>query len=219
LRNSVLRGPAEQTDVETEVAVRSDWMKAQLALDCSQGSLLEKNNITLHRNDKLRMAPVWRCQINSIEGLRSKRIVELFVAEDCFNLVLLSEPAVLRTGRTARRCCGGWLRPSSEQRSDLNASWDIAISGPWKQYSTPLRPPAGRRRSDINPTAVQELSTGSGGCSFKTSFVHSSTLGKKTFLESRYLPLNFLRKPKYKSAEKQSVIPNTAMSDCSILSH
>jgi hypothetical protein len=30
-----------------EVAARSDWMKAQLALDRSLGSLLEKNNIRL----------------------------------------------------------------------------------------------------------------------------------------------------------------------------
>lgn len=31
----------------TEVAARSDWMKATLALDRSLGSLLEKNNIQL----------------------------------------------------------------------------------------------------------------------------------------------------------------------------
>jgi outer membrane protein TolC len=31
----------------TEVAARSDWMKAQLALDRSPGSLLQKNEIRL----------------------------------------------------------------------------------------------------------------------------------------------------------------------------
>ena len=52
------------------------------------------------------------------------------------------------------QCCAGWHRPSSGQRNDSTASWAIAISGLWKRLLTPLRPPARRRRSNINLTAA-----------------------------------------------------------------
>ena len=65
-----------------------------------------------------------------------------------------SRRAARLTGKTARWCCDGWLRLSYAPRSDSIASWAIAISGPWKPSSTRLRPPATRRRSNINPTAA-----------------------------------------------------------------
>jgi hypothetical protein len=71
--------------------------------------------------------------------------------------VYASRPAALPTGRTAKWFCAGWPRRLSEPRSGSTKSWATAIYGPWKLSSTPLRPPAKRRRSNINLTAARHF--------------------------------------------------------------
>ena len=85
--------------------------------------------------------------------------------------VSVSRLDALPTGRTAKWCCAGWLRPSSEQRSDSIASWDIAISGLWRRSSTPPQPPARRRRSNINPTAVPNFQLRAGHAPCAQNFI------------------------------------------------